>query len=70
MQDVANQNKLMILPLPAFQDNYIWTLRADQHCIVVDPGDASVVLWSLQESFATSLARGYVVTRLVVWSYI
>lgn len=44
MQDVANQNKLMILPLPAFQDNYIWTLRADQHCVVVDPGDASVVL--------------------------
>ena len=32
-----------ILPLPAFQDNYIWLLRVDKHAAVVDPGDAEVV---------------------------
>lgn len=32
-----------ILPLPAFNDNYIWTLRAGDKVAVVDPGDAAVV---------------------------
>lgn len=32
-----------ILPLPAFNDNYIWTLRAGKNVAVVDPGDAAVV---------------------------
>ena len=30
-----------IIPLRAFSDNYIWTLRDDTHAIVVDPGDAA-----------------------------
>lgn len=30
--------------LPAFSDNYIWTLRDASHAIVVDPGDAQPVL--------------------------
>ncbi|MDY0022259.1 hydroxyacylglutathione hydrolase [Arenimonas caeni] len=33
------------IPLPAFQDNYIWLLAgADDACVVVDPGDAAPVL--------------------------
>ena len=32
-----------IIPLPAFQDNYIWLLRHDRAAVVVDPGDAEVV---------------------------
>jgi len=33
-------------PVPAFADNYIWTLRAadGRRCLVVDPGDATPVL--------------------------
>ncbi|MGI9282996.1 MAG: hydroxyacylglutathione hydrolase [Endozoicomonas sp.] len=36
---------IQIQAIPAFQDNYIWLLSEDssQHCLVVDPGDASVV---------------------------
>ena len=31
--------------IPALQDNYIWTLTDDQqHCIIVDPGEAQPVL--------------------------
>src|SRR6185369_22279 len=32
-----------IVPLPAFQDNYIWTLRDGKHAAVVDPGEAGPV---------------------------
>lgn len=36
---------LSLRPLPAFEDNYIWTLADDDgRAIVVDPGDAEVVL--------------------------
>jgi hydroxyacylglutathione hydrolase len=34
---------LEIVPLPAFQDNYIWTLRDGKHAAVVDPGEARPV---------------------------
>jgi len=34
---------LEIVPLPAFQDNYIWTLRDGNHAAVVDPGEAGPV---------------------------
>ena len=33
-----------IVPLRAFRDNYIWTLRNDRYAAVVDPGDARPVL--------------------------
>lgn len=34
-----------LLPLPAFDDNYIWTLRGDDsRALVVDPGQAGPVL--------------------------
>lgn len=31
---------LNIFPIPAFRDNYIWTLHDGTHAVVVDPGDA------------------------------
>ncbi len=33
-----------IVPLRAFSDNYIWTIRDGSHAAVVDPGDAQPVL--------------------------
>jgi hydroxyacylglutathione hydrolase len=33
-----------IVPLPAFRDNYIWTLRDARFAAVVDPGEAHPVL--------------------------
>ena len=39
----ANE-KLQIVPLRAFKDNYIWTLRNADVAVVVDPGDARPVL--------------------------
>ncbi|MSQ64601.1 MAG: hydroxyacylglutathione hydrolase [Betaproteobacteria bacterium] len=34
---------LEIVPLSAFKDNYIWTLRAGKYAAVVDPGEAHPV---------------------------
>lgn len=34
--------------VPAFQDNYIWLIRKDNHVAVVDPGDAGPVLATLR----------------------
>ncbi len=33
-----------VVPLRAFKDNYVWTLRNGRHAAVVDPGDARPVL--------------------------
>src|SRR5262245_24658336 len=35
---------LDVVPLKAFKDNYIWTLRNATHAAVVDPGEAQPVL--------------------------
>lgn len=35
---------MRLQPLPAFQDNYIWTLAHDDGAVVVDPGEAAPVL--------------------------
>jgi hydroxyacylglutathione hydrolase len=35
---------ILIDPIPAFNDNYIWVLRDERHAAVVDPGDARPVL--------------------------
>ena len=32
---------LTLIPLPAFEDNYIWVLHDGHHAIAVDPGDAA-----------------------------
>jgi hydroxyacylglutathione hydrolase len=33
-----------VVPIPAFKDNYVWTLRNATHAAVVDPGEAQPVL--------------------------
>ena len=40
---------LEVLPIPAFQDNYIWLLRSGNHAAVVDPGDAVPVISVLEK---------------------
>ena len=37
-----------ILPIPAFEDNYIWLVRDKNHAMVVDPGDANPVIAYLE----------------------
>lgn len=39
---------MKLIPLPAFDDNYIWMLHDGQAALVVDPGDAQPVLNALQ----------------------
>ena len=34
---------MIILPIPAFDDNYIWCIHDNVNAIVVDPGDHIVV---------------------------
>lgn len=45
-----NTNSLSIEPVRAFEDNYIWALRANGCVAVVDPGDATPVLRHLDRS--------------------
>ena len=43
---------MRLQPIPAFDDNYIWTLDADDgSTIVVDPGDAQPVLAAAERGF-------------------
>ena len=42
-------NMLEIIPIPAFQDNYIWLLKHGAHAAVVDPGDAAPVIATLKD---------------------
>jgi hydroxyacylglutathione hydrolase len=39
---------MKLIPLPAFQDNYLWVLHDGSRALVVDPGDAHPVLACLQ----------------------
>jgi hydroxyacylglutathione hydrolase len=39
---------LNIIPIPAFDDNYIWLLHNTRHAVVVDPGDAAPVIATLK----------------------
>lgn len=47
---------MKLIPLPAFEDNYIWLLHDWQHAIVVDPGDAQCVVEALQRENVQLLA--------------
>jgi hydroxyacylglutathione hydrolase len=38
-----------LIPLPAFQDNYLWLLHDGQRALVVDPGDAKPVAQYLRD---------------------
>lgn len=40
---------LLILPVPAFQTNYLWLVCRNQHAVVVDPGDAAPIETALMQ---------------------
>lgn len=40
---------ISVLPIPAFEDNYIWLLHNGNDAIVVDPGDATPVYLTLEK---------------------
>ena len=40
---------LLIHPIPAFDDNYIWLLHNGRNAVVVDPGDAEPLLRALKK---------------------
>jgi hydroxyacylglutathione hydrolase len=42
-------NSLEYVPVPAFDDNYIWVVSDGHHAVVVDPGDAAPVKAYLSE---------------------
>lgn len=46
----------MIVPLPAFKDNYIWALRVGRRVVVVDPGEAQPVRDYLSDEALTLAA--------------
>lgn len=41
---------MYLIPVPAFNDNYLWLLHDGQRALIVDPGDAAPVLRTLQEN--------------------
>jgi hydroxyacylglutathione hydrolase len=41
---------MKLIPLPAFQDNYLWLLHDGERALVVDPGDAAPVRTFLKET--------------------
>ena len=43
---------MKLIPLPAFQDNYLWLLQDGHRALVVDPGDAEPVLAGLRQAAA------------------
>jgi len=43
------QTQLQIIPISAFQDNYLWLIHNGRKAVVVDPGDATPVLDKLAE---------------------
>ena len=55
-QPSANPSALQVTALPAFNDNYIWALHDDSHCVIVDPGDAAVVETFLSKQALTLTA--------------
>ena len=40
---------MYLIPVPAFEDNYLWLLHDGKHALVVDPGDAQPVLQALEQ---------------------
>src|SRR6478736_5184486 len=41
---------MKLIPLPAFQDNYLWLLHDGERALVVDPGDAQPVRTFLERA--------------------
>lgn len=47
---------LEVIPVPAFEDNYIWVIRRGRFAAVVDPGDGAPVLDYLRRETLTPVA--------------
>ncbi|MFZ6819897.1 hydroxyacylglutathione hydrolase [Undibacterium sp. Ji22W] len=47
MNQQVTKQALSILTVPAFDDNYLWLIHNGRDAIVVDPGDATVILQAL-----------------------
>ncbi|MBA3595195.1 MAG: hydroxyacylglutathione hydrolase [Polaromonas sp.] len=41
---------MFLIPIPAFNDNYLWLLHDGRRALIVDPGDAAPVQRALQEN--------------------
>jgi len=41
---------MFLIPIPAFNDNYLWLLHDGRRALIVDPGDAAPVLQALQDN--------------------
>src|SRR5512147_438691 len=54
---------LTLIPLPAFDDNYIWVWHDDRHAVAVDPGDPAPLIAYLD-------ARGLVLTAVLITHYL
>ena len=52
----ATPTVLRVLPVPAFDDNYLWLIHDDRHAAVVDPGDAEPILAALRDRGLTLTA--------------
>jgi hydroxyacylglutathione hydrolase len=48
MHAMKASNRVKVLTVPAFADNYLWLLHNDTHAAVVDPGDAAPILDALK----------------------
>lgn len=46
---MAFDNSLNVVPVPAFNDNYLWLIHNGKYAAVVDPGDAAPILNALHE---------------------
>lgn len=53
---MAFDKSLNVLPVPAFNDNYLWLIHNGKHALVVDPGDAQPILDALHEKHLTLCA--------------
>ena len=49
-------NSYDVIPVRAFNDNYVWTVRDRTHAVVVDPGDAKPVIEYLDREGLTLAA--------------
>lgn len=48
MTGYKENKQIHIDPIEAFEDNYIWLIRNDQNCIIIDPGIAAPVIACLE----------------------
>ena len=48
MTGYKENKEIHIDPIEAFEDNYIWLIRNDQNCIIIDPGIAAPVIACLE----------------------